>query len=312
MRYSDNVTLDLPRTIYLYATDFCNSGCSYCIFRMQNTKLPRVELPLFSIQKIWGQSNILMGKRLLTPPKVVLQGGEFTLHTHYLDIVNFFGSIGVERVLLTNVIVPERALELASLVEAVTVSYDGPKHDISRGSPGNRKSILDFLELAPVEKVSIQMTLGPWNCREEDIIEFLDIARKYNVKPRFNVASDNGLLGHGHYSELDLSKITNCIIQHGSDIVPAESLHYLLAIERKSYPKMCFSTSMYSTILADGRVLLCQGLDTNSAEIGNLYQDSFDSIWDKSTSIRRKYLTCRKCLLSCQLMGDLNFLREVK
>jgi len=316
--YLEHYAANLPRTIYLYVTDHCNSNCVYCVFRMSNAKLKRSEMSLSFIQDVWRQSFILKGGiRLDIPaPKIVVQGGEFTIHPEAVEIVRFFHDEGLTAILLTNSVDLDLVRPVAEWVDDITISYDGPAHDVSRGVKGNKTSIHAMLaELTGSGKhLTLQMTLGPWNLNLEAIEHTLDLAARTGCQLRFNVASSQGLLGQGSYviKEAQLIDVAHFLEGANSSCLSIENVRYVTKVAENSLPHHCFSTSFYSTIMANGDVLLCQGLDYTEAITGNLHQSGFDAIWIMAQSKRAQYSHCRACTLSCQLMGDFNLIEEVK
>jgi MoaA/NifB/PqqE/SkfB family radical SAM enzyme len=309
--YSYNVENDVPRTCYLYVTSNCNSNCSYCVFRKGNKELNRVDLTAGFIFEEITKSKVLKNC------KFVLQGGEFTEHPEFLKIASFFNRHKIKTTLLTNCIEPDKVLLLEPLVNAITISYDGTPHDLVRGAPNNTQTIKHFLSVRKnLVPVTLQMTLGPWNLKGVAIQNFLMMCSLYKTECRFNVAQSDGLLKNGSYmiSDHELSVIKNHISHFGRafKVNTEAGLEYIQEVinSKKSRRLPCRSLSMYTTITAEGNVLLCQGLEYASAVIGNIYVDRFDNIWNRSAHIRKSYRTCTACYLSCQLIGDMNYKKE--
>lgn len=323
--YIQSVQEDRPRTVYFYATSHCNSNCSYCVFRKSNGEMPRQHLPLPVIKEIWGESEILK------TCGVVVQGGEFTLHPEAKGIMEYFKSLGLKVTLLTNAVVPSDSHALIALADQVTISLDGPKHDRSRGVPGNLQSVkalLATLIKSGHEGVTLQITLGPWNAGTETmaletVAWFVRMCDDYGALPRFNLAADDGLLGTAKYAQKDeaLTAILGWLyfaktLHTDSDMRDALSAGatYIRAAMDKSAGgfRECVSTSIYTTIGEDGSVWLCQGLNKDEAVVGNLLFSNFDAIWASSSELRIQSRVCQKCSLSCQLNGDIAYERELK
>lgn len=321
--YIGSVEQNRPRTIYFYATSHCNSNCSYCVFRTSNLDLPRVHMPLSKIKDAWFESSILR------TCGIVVQGGEFTLHPEALGIMMFFSKLLPKVTLLTNAVDPLASIPLVEYATQVTVSLDGPQHDRSRGVPGNLNNVFKFMDYLKTMKIpsNLQITLGPWNARNvqqgtENVMWFLDKCMEYGTQPRFNIASDDGLLGIAKYEQKTevLTEIFTGLISLSkrkeyepiSKAMRGGSQYIMAAITKMNgHIIPCYSTSIYSTIGADGSVWLCQGLDESEAVVGNIHDDEFDKIWYTSTSIREDYRMCQRCTLSCQLTGDLAYLNSM-
>jgi len=195
----------------------------------------------------------------------------------------------------------------------MTISFDGLRHDNVRLAPGNTQSILTFLEHKPsYTEVSLQMTLGPWNMSIDDVEYVINVSEKFHTTIRFNVAADSGLLGKGSYNT-NLTKIKELLplIEYrlGSNHKSVKYLYEVInALNGNRLP--CTSTNIYSTIMANGDVWMCQGLSEAEAKLGNIYETNYDDIWHSSQQARDDYYTCNKCILSCQLMGDIKLRGE--
>lgn len=286
-------------------------------------EMPRVHMPLQTIKRVWLESDILR------TCGIVVQGGEFTIHPEAEGIMRFFHTFLPKVTLLTNAVQPELALPLIPFATQVTISLDGPMHDVSRGVKGNLDGVLSVLEhLKEVNKsTTLQITLGPWNARSITIARdtvkwFLDVCLEANAQPRFNIASDDGLLGIAHYEqkwevlkELYLDMISwsgKLEYEKISKSIRGGAQYILAAISKSSgtvWP--CYSTSIYSTIGADGTIWMCQGLSEKEASIGKVGGDyTFDQLWAAAATKRQEYRTCQACSLSCQLIGDIAYLNS--
>lgn len=322
--FVQSVLEDRPRTVYLYATSHCNSDCSYCVFRKSNKKMVREWIPFEVIEKVWSESD------LLKECGIVVQGGEYALHPEAKQILEFFKYTGHKVTLLTNAVDPQLVFPLYGLADKITISLDSPKHDKIRGAKDNLENIVLMLgELSFVEGVetSLQMTIGPWNASTageaiKNFSWFIDMCLKYKCQPRVNVASDDGLLGTAHYTQKieALSAISNTMTAMSVNSTYKEiaasiknNLQYILATTAriKGNAKECHSTSIYSTIMANGSVWVCQGLSEKEAIVGNINDQPFDTIWEKAASRRASLVKCKACNLSCQLNGDLSYLKQL-
>lgn len=296
--------IDQPRTTYFYATGHCNSDCSYCTFRKSNS-IQRLSVYVPTIEEILSDED-----SLLLNTHFVLQGGEYTQHPEFEKLTAIIKERVQKVSLLTNCINLNAVKAIDFMVDHVTISYDGPAHDRIRGAPGNEVSIKEYLESLSdeqLEKTTLQMTLGPWNLGVEAVKSFLNTCDRYKVEPRFNVAEPTGLLGRGSYG-IKLGPNVDQILYEVNLRLGEESIQarYLdLALRRTNRP-LCFSTSMYTTIMPNLDVLFCQGLIAG-AKIGNLAKESFNDIWTKSKKQRIKYRSCKQCYLSCNLIGDIKF-----
>lgn len=318
--YVESVHEDRPRTVYFYATSHCNSNCSYCAFRFTNKDMPRMHMPLETIKRAWLESP------MLGLCGVVVQGGEFTIHPEALGIMQFFRSYVPKVTLLTNAVDPFLTIPLLPYSTQVTISVDGPMHDKSRGVKGNLVNVFTLLEKMRDYRggKTIQITLGPWNARTveqgtENVLWFLDVCKEYDCQPRFNIASDDGLLGIAHYQQ---SKDVLKEIASGMEMLAKQSEYATLAKSMRGGVRYiqaalakkdgafipCVSTSIYTTIGADGAVWMCQGLNEHEAVVGNINEKPFDQIWVESASKRMQYRECQQCTLSCQLTGDLAYM----
>jgi MoaA/NifB/PqqE/SkfB family radical SAM enzyme len=317
--YIESVKEDRPRTIYFYATSHCNSNCAYCAFRFTNKEMPRVHMPLETIKKVWSNSEILK------VCGVVVQGGEFTVHPEAYGIMKFFGNYVPKLTLLTNGIDPFLTTTLLPFSTQVTISVDGPLHDKTRGVKGNLSNIFTLLESMDEYRggKTLQITLGPWNAKTieqgtENVLWFLKMCKEFGCQPRFNIASDDGLLGIAHYEQSisvlsEIASMMEDLAKQSEYAVLAKSMKGGAVYIRAALAKKnglfipCVSTSIYSTIGADGSVWMCQGLNEHEAVVGNINEKSFDQIWRDSAEKRKQYRECQQCTLSCQLTGDLAY-----
>jgi MoaA/NifB/PqqE/SkfB family radical SAM enzyme len=280
-------------------------------------------MPFEKVKEFWTQS------KALSWCGVVVQGGEFTLHPDAYQIMEFLSENTHKVTLLTNAVEPELAIPLLQFADQLTISLDGPQHDRSRGVAGNLDSIHSLLSQIkdPYKgSTTLQITLGPWNARTyvqayENIRWFLDVCLEYGAQPRFNIASDDGLLGIASYDQKAevLTTLYSELITMSNKLEYATMMkslrsgaQYIMAAvnKKKGSAIPCYSTSIYSTINANGDVWVCQGLDEKDAVLGNLYEKPFDQIWVDSVSRRKELRTCQACTLSCQLTGDLAFINS--
>ena len=281
------------------------------MFRKSNDKIKRIDMTLDFIR------SFVLESKILRSCKFVLQGGEYTEHPEYLEIARFFKNHDIETTLLTNCIEPEKVLALEPEVGAITVSYDGTPHDLVRGAPNNTEKIKYFLRASKrLVPITLQMTLGPWNMRSIAIHNFLMICSLYKTNARFNVAQSDGLLKNGNYeiSDRNLSIINTHIKNIGRTlgVDTSDGSEYIEQViaSKKGKRLPCRSLSMYTTITANGDVLLCQGLEYTQAKVSNIYNNNFDIIWNETSSLRSLYKKCTACYLSCQLIGDLKYVKE--
>lgn len=283
-----------------------------------------MHMPLETIKRTWLESEYLK------VCGVVVQGGEFTIHPEAYEIMEFFGTHVPKLTLLTNAVDPHLTIPLLPFASQVTISVDGPLHDKTRGVKGNLVNIFVLLEQMKDNYKggkTLQITLGPWNARTveqgtDNIMWFLDVCRDYGWQPRFNIASDDGLLGIAHYQQSqtvlnEIAKGMEMLAKQQEYAVLAKSMRggvrYIQAALAKKDGAFipCVSTSIYSTIGADGSVWLCQGLDEHEAVVGNVNDKPFDQIWKDAAPKRKEYRECQQCTLSCQLTGDLAYMSVV-
>lgn len=280
----------------IYVTNRCNSKCLICgIWK----DLPKVDMNINLLKK-------LLNDQIVKKAQLCLQGGEFFLHPDYDKILKLFR--GKNFFLETNGILDKIIME--SVIEydipSLYVSLDGNRDTYKRirGVDAYNNVLNVISTCSKFCSVTIGFTMTPYN-NYNDLIHVADIAKKFKCNlwinifgypPHFNINNDHDQTIA--YSRFQLASLSPLISKN-------DQIYIKLYLNDLTLP--CLSTRIYSTILPNGNVLFCQGLDLT---LGNINNITFRDAWfsKKRFSLLRATHNCQRCALSCHRKLDATIL----
>ncbi|MGB9841201.1 MAG: radical SAM/SPASM domain-containing protein [Candidatus Bathyarchaeales archaeon] len=280
----------------IYVTNRCNSRCLICgIWK----DLPKVDMNINLLKK-------LLNDRIAKKAQFCLQGGEFFLHPDYDKILKLFR--GKKFFVETNGILDKIVIE--SIIEydipSLYISLDGDMDTYKRirGVDAYNNVLNVISTCSKLCSVTIGFTMTPYN-DYNDLIHVAEIAKKFKCNlwlnifgspPHFKINNFyDQTMAHSHFQLASLSPL-----------VSKNDQNYIRAY-LKGLTLPCLSTRIYSTILPNGDVLFCQGLNIT---LGNIKDTTFRDVWfsRKRFSLLRATHNCQRCALSCHRKLDATIL----
>lgn len=315
-------------TLMIYATDLCDSACKHCLIW---AKRPVNFLPKEKIVEVMHSSCITKST------SIGLEGGEFLLHPHAMDILQWFEINHSRFDLLSNCLQPEQLIEAVKRhpPRHLYISLDGNAETYlhMRGKPGYDSVIRVIEQLHNTLPVSVMFTLSPYN-DFDDLEHVAGVCKKYGIDLRVGIYNDIAFfdtMDKAHAtaigaqkgtaplvfkdvknrdkevqkipdkSSLDLSQAD--FIQQIPDLVKefAENYDFMVLYNewKKGGLKMkCYSILDSLVILPNGDVPICQNLDL---KIGNIFQTNLDEIFNgpATRELHKEYVhNCNQCWLN--------------
>ena len=172
-----NVYYDLI-IVVLELLSYCNLNCSYCFYHEKKHSKARL-----SLEEIYHQIDNFQSDEI---GKLVLTGGEPTLHPNFLEIAQYaIAKIPKVSVCTNGVILHEKLEEQVIELELTTytISIDSHVkriHDKIRGQIGALEQTVDFLTKLQKKKknISLHITLHVDNV--DQIHETVDFCRRFS------------------------------------------------------------------------------------------------------------------------------------
>lgn len=281
------------RTIQIYATNRCNSRCIHCyVWQYKNN----VDLPVEII------ASVLESKCLAPVNDVCLEGGEFTLHPRYLEILDLFR--GRQVCVITNGILTSRVVEMVGRapISKLIVSLDGTRETYARlrGLDVYDRVIETLKQVKDHVKVSLNFTITPWNdARDyehvrniaEDLGLDLPLPNIYTVQPYFKTVEPPAAIMGKHEGAVIRTKAERRYLD----------LHDPWLRGQVQLP--CVSIFRSALVYPEGDVSFCHQRVTL---IGNLHERSLDEIWTSEETRRKQdsYLHCNGCWCTPHRLQD--------
>lgn len=281
------------KLIQMYITNMCNSHCKTCSI-WKNKE--RQEL---------RPGDIGMITTLFPNADYVIGGGEAILHTDIDKILMQLHEDKINYTLLSNCILNQRLYDLIQKYEvpAVTISFDGLRHDDIRGVTGNAKNIWYFKEWCDFNSVrmKISYTYSKYNedCFEEDM-KYIKERLGFN-EIYFCIAQDMDLLmtaeADGSFVAGNFEKILKC------DLVSEKDKKHIRGMVT-GVRRCCTSQNNVHTIYSNGDIVRCQSFKSREV-LGNLYKMSTYEVMQLLESVEN--VSCpydSECDLLCQRRYD--------
>lgn len=283
------------KLIQLYITNMCNSHCKTCgIWKNKE----RQELQPSDIEAI---------VMLFPNADYVIGGGEAILHTEIDKILGMLYEHKANYTLLSNCIWPEKLMRLVEEyhVPAVTVSFDGLRHDEIRGtqSSGTMSNIIEFKEWCDLNNVHMKISYTYSKFNEDSFEEDMKF-----IKERFGfseiyfcIAQDMDLLKTTETDEVfeahNFGQILKCDLITDKDKAHIGGM--ITGVRR-----CCTSQNNVHTIYSNGDIVRCQSYKSNHV-LGNIHKMSTLEILQMLSSVKNE--RCQfdtECNLLCQRRYD--------
>lgn len=283
------------RLIQFYITDHCNSKCETCNIwcKKENFNELSPKAIMDVVNSNWNAD-------------FVIGGGEAILHPNIRPILIRLEEAQVNYTLLSNCLKPAYLYDLAAEhnIPNVTISFDGIRHDIIRGSKGNTEKIREFLSLVrynhdgvrPNVKLSYTYSKHNSDCFIQDM-DYIKNVLMFD-KVYFCLAQDMSLLKSGYtFIENNLG-----VIFERLDMLYDRDCKTLKNFHLGNYVP-CDSTNSVYTIYSNGDIVRCQSYMSKDV-LGNVYKDNFNKVVEDSAN---KDFCCpheNNCKLLCQRRYD--------
>lgn len=281
------------RTVQIYTTNRCNSRCVHCyVWQYKNN----LDLPVETIAAI-------LESRCLAPVNdICLEGGEFTLHPRYLEIVGLFK--GRQVCVITNGILTGRIVEMVerSAITKLIISLDGTRETYLRlrGLDVYEKVLETIRQVKDHVKVALNFTITPWNDARDyqhvkevadDLGVELGLPNLYTTQPYFKTVEPPAPIQGKHEAV------------RTQDVFQRRYLDTHDAWLRGEVTLPCVSIFRSALVYPEGDVSFCH---QRVEIVGNLHERSFDEIWtsEHTREMQDKYLHCNKCWCTPHRLQD--------
>jgi MoaA/NifB/PqqE/SkfB family radical SAM enzyme len=281
------------RTVQIYTTNRCNSRCVHCfIWKYTNN----MDLPVETIAKI------LQSECLAPANDICLEGGEFTLHPAYKEILSLFKDRQV--CVISNGILTSRIADMVetSPISKLMISLDGTRETYLRvrGLDVYERVIETIKTVKDKVKVALNFTITPWNdARDyehvkqvaEELGLELGLPNIYTTQPYFKTVDPPGMIRGKHEAVPT------------RDVFQRRYLDYHDQWLRGGLTLPCLSIFRSAIVYPEGDVAFCH---QRVEIVGNLHRHSLDEIWtsDHTRRMQDKYLHCNKCWCTPHRLQD--------
>jgi MoaA/NifB/PqqE/SkfB family radical SAM enzyme len=281
------------RTVQIYTTNRCNSRCVHCyVWQYKNN----MDLPVATI------ANLLESKCLASQNDICLEGGEFTLHPAYKEILSLFAHRQVS--VISNGILTARTVQMVEQfrISTLIISLDGTRETYLRlrGLDVYERVIETIRQAKDHVKVVLNFTITPWNDARDyrhvkevaaELGVELGFPNLYTTQPYFKTVEPPGLI-EGKHESIETQ-----------DVFQRRYLDYHDSWLRGEITLPCFSIFRSAIVYPEGDVSFCH---QRVEIVGNLHQNSFDEIWtsEHTRDMQDKYLHCNKCWCTPHRLQD--------
>lgn len=308
------------KNMSLMVTFRCNSKCKMC--DIWKTKYKKADMDRILLEKI-SKSTVLKESKKYYGNEfdITFTGGEPFIREDFNEIFSFVNSYfnNSAYTISTNGIMTGKILgfmkENTDKKITLHVSVDGTKeaHDKQRGAEGSylktMKTIRKLRKVFPGLKIKLKFTITPENYRE--ILEVYHLAKTYGtefgVKPVENAKNYTNLGNEGEirfkFDGKQIHVINNQLKRITADYKKRGETHNALFIfdvmkfmeKGKPFLESCNSPKHSVFIMPEGDVFNCLHFDP----IGNLYEKSFDSIWNSERAAKAISIASKMECLGC-------------
>lgn len=313
-----------PQLHYLFfeLTDGCNLRCRHC-----GSSCGDREASYLDTEKV--KETISAAAALEPRVHIVLTGGEPLLHPKFEEIVRHLARERIFWSLVTNAVLltPDTASLLKKCgIYSVSVSLDGDEseHDLLRQSPRAFMGALRGMELLKKHGIKLQITTVLTKrtisqlSRIEEIIKSTGAIswKLVNVEPIGRALSEEDLL----LDREDIFRLFDFIREKRKSGAVKDDLditygcsHFLPLLyeeEVRTTPFICGAGIMIAGIRSNGDISACLDIERRPELVqGNIYRDSFVSVWKNRFEYFRSDRTeaselCRSCPLRYECGGD--------
>lgn len=281
------------KLIQLYVTNICNSHCKTCSIWKN---VSRDELSSYSVMKVFSAFPYA---------DYVIGGGEAILSNNIVDVLTTARDMNINYTLLSNCILSNTLCIMIEKynVPAVTVSFDGQRHNVIRGASGNLSNIIWFADWCRINGVKFKLsyTYSKYN---EHVFE----SDMHFIKEQFGVdeiyfciAQDMDLLKTSEADEgfiaRNFEKILDCDLISDKDKAHVKGM--VSGVRR-----CCNSQNNVHTIYSNGDIVRCQSYMSKDV-LGNIKKMTVSEIRDVLNSVDN--IVCSydaECDLLCQRRYD--------
>lgn len=281
------------KLIQFYITNMCNSHCSTCGIWKNKERQDLDPIVIEDTVRAFPYADYVIG------------GGEAILHTRIADVLSALKYYNVNYTLLSNCIALSKLKQLVQAydVPAVTVSFDGQVHDVTRGAAKNTQNIIYFAKWCKDRdiKFKVSYTLSTFNedLFRSDMELIKDVLGQEQIY--FCLAQCMDLLEtdeSGYFVTKKLDQVVDC------EMITKKDRAAVKAAAGLGPKAVCSSQNNVHTVYSNGDLVRCQSFMSKEV-IGNLNGKSVNEIRRMIESIDN--IGCPydgQCNLLCQRRYD--------
>lgn len=287
-------------TVYLMVTRKCNMNCEFCAIRA-NEKLESDEMDFTDIM-----DNVIPFLKRNRPHKIIITGGE-PLLKHNIDKIVKDIRINVDSLitLQSNGLLLDESF-ISKLSDNVDEIDFSTKHmvDSEKGIDMLRNNI----EMCQKYGLKVLLTFIYEKTNRSDLYKVIDIAAKYNTELIVNMVAPVGrALDHSEIlSELDRISMNLDVAKYIENKGYEDKPLFSMFQQRIQVRTSCGAYGKVLAVFPEGKVYMCQCLESSEYCLGNILEDSAEVIEQnlaqklndhsiKSTFCVEEKAQCKEC-----------------
>lgn len=300
---------DYPWVVNFLITWKCNLRCRMCNIWKKKEK---TEISPEKVEKIFS-------KKIFRKTKLVkLMGGEPTLHSKFLEIIELLSELlpNAQKVVSTNAYPYKRMKKVIN--ESVEIDSDiifslsldgiGKTHDFIRGVNGVFSEVMKTARyLKEMErktkkvKLRFSFTITPWNYK--DLEKIFRLAKKMETYVGVRLAHVNEHF-YGNEEKLKTLNLEKNILINVQKILKTQGLNTFQKriVETKLTERKLPCLALINSLAIDpeGKIKPC--IYSKSIQVRDI-----EKFWnsERAKLIRKKIYSCRSCWSDCQTIPDL-------
>lgn len=288
-------SLEELKTLWIKVTNKCNLSCHYCYAESGVNAENTDEITLEEIEKLLETAKPMGLER------IVITGGEPLIRKDILEIFKLARKFGLVQLLSNGTIYDEKILkqivEFVDIIQFSMDSHEKEKHDEIRGVGSFEKTLKSVKYLRSIGFKNIVFAATPTPTNNIDLRKMIDLCITNEVR-RLHVNRYVPLGRAKDYKKFDIEEFYRKADEayfyisqlYRKSLESKESFDFAIDISGDLVESVAAVNKKYScglnkssaSIESNGDVYLCQAMHHKSLVIGNIRNESFDSIMKKS------------------------------